>query len=201
VLAAHAGWDGERTRGSSALEDWADVIVTLVRDHDDDQLRFLRAEGRDVLVDEDRLDYHPETRSLVLAGAGSRKNAAKTRHLEQLLPAVVAIVKASPGLTGYKIGQALREDGQAFQKGDESKAASLAVERGLLDCAPGPRNSTRYFEAHNSPPPRPPHTSPMGNSDDLPTKTDLHLMRGEPCPSCNVYPQLAGHAQSCQETA
>ena len=28
ILTAHAGWNGERTRGASALEDWADVIVT-----------------------------------------------------------------------------------------------------------------------------------------------------------------------------
>jgi len=28
ILTAHAGWDGERTRGSSVLEDWADSVVT-----------------------------------------------------------------------------------------------------------------------------------------------------------------------------
>jgi sugar phosphate isomerase/epimerase len=39
ILSAHAGWNGERTRGASALEDWADTTITLVRDHDDDQLR------------------------------------------------------------------------------------------------------------------------------------------------------------------
>ena len=45
ILTAHAGWNGERTRGASALEDWADVVITLVRDPDNDQVRYLRAEG------------------------------------------------------------------------------------------------------------------------------------------------------------
>ena len=82
ILTAHAGWNGERTRGASALEDWADSIVTLTRDKDDDQIRYLRAEGRDVLVDEDRLDFNPNTRVLSLSGTGSRKAAAKARNLD-----------------------------------------------------------------------------------------------------------------------
>ena len=28
-LSAHAGWNGERTRGASSLEDWADSIITI----------------------------------------------------------------------------------------------------------------------------------------------------------------------------
>jgi hypothetical protein len=31
VLSAHAGWNGERTRGASALEDWADSIITMTK--------------------------------------------------------------------------------------------------------------------------------------------------------------------------
>jgi hypothetical protein len=210
ILAAHAGWEGERTRGSSALEDWADVIVTLVRDRDEDQIRFLRAEGRDVLVEEDRLDFDPTTRSLTLAGAGSRKNAARVRHLDQLIPAVVEVVKATPGSSGYKIGQALRETGLAFQKGNESKAAKLAVERGLLTCEPGPRNSTTYTIPR---PPRSPQTSPTGRSDDLPDlpskgevvlgevdSTHLPTFTGQtPRPDCGAdldHPPNAGCASS-----
>ncbi len=45
VLTAHAGWDGERTRGSSALEDWADAVVYLTRDKENEKLRFFRAIG------------------------------------------------------------------------------------------------------------------------------------------------------------
>lgn len=143
ILAAHAGWNGERTRGASALEDWADVIVTVTRDADDD--RFLRAEGRDVTVEEDRLDYDAATRALSLAGVGSRKATANVRHLETLLPAVVELVTNRPGRTGYGIEQALRDGGHAFQKGDGSKVARMAVERGLLDSTSGRRNSVMYL--------------------------------------------------------
>ncbi len=170
VLAAHAGWDGERTRGSSALEDWADSIVTLVRDKDSDGDRYLRAEGRDVLVEEDRLDYDPATRTLTLAGAGSRANASKTRQLEELIPAVVAIVRENSMITGYGIGQRLRDAGVAFSKGDESKAASLAVDRGLLGAEAGARNARCYFVPQNTPPPSPPPTSPVGRSGDSPPR-------------------------------
>jgi len=151
ILSAHAGWDGERTRGASALEDWADSIITIVRDRDDDQLRFLKAEGRDVLVEEDRLDYDPSTRRLTLAGAGSRKHAARTRHLDELVPLVVGAVTAEPGLTGYKLQKVLREAGASYQRGDEVKAAKLAVERGQLVVEDGPRNSKRYSPAPTYP--------------------------------------------------
>jgi hypothetical protein len=58
ILTAHAGWDGERTRGSSALEDWPDSIVNMTRDEDTDA-RFIKADGRDVDVPEDRLTTTP----------------------------------------------------------------------------------------------------------------------------------------------
>ena len=66
ILNAHAGWDGERTRGASALEDWADSIITLVTDPEDKAVRFMRAVGRDIEVDEDRLRYDQHTRTLSL---------------------------------------------------------------------------------------------------------------------------------------
>jgi hypothetical protein len=166
VLAAHAGWDGERTRGSSALEDWADSIITMVRDKDDDQGRFLRAEGRDVLVDEDRLDFEPTTRTLTLAGAGSRKTAAKTRHLEELIPIVVAIVKGDPGISGYKVEQTLRGQGTHFQRGDHSKALAAAVERRLIRFDPGARNAKNYHPATTYP--DLPRHAPSGVRGDLP---------------------------------
>jgi len=76
ILTAHAGWNGERARGASAIEDWADSIVYLKRDENtDDQARYLSAQGRDVDVEEDRLEFDPDTRRLTLTGAGSRRRA------------------------------------------------------------------------------------------------------------------------------
>jgi len=156
ILTAHAGWEGERTRGASALEDWADSIITLVRDKDDEQVRYLRAEGRDVLVEEDRLNFDTTTRTLSLSGGGSRKSTAKSRALDELVPAVVEAVKASPGITGYGLRNVFRETGVSFRTGDESAAARVAVERGLIMAEDGPRNSKIYRPtphlSHLSPP-------------------------------------------------
>jgi len=151
VLTVHAGWNAERTRGASAVEDWADSIITLVRDKDDDQRRFLRAEGRDVLVDEDRLDFDADTRTLTLAGAGSRKQVSKSRNVDDLVPAVVSAVTAAPGMSGYKLTRALRDAGMSFNNGDELAAARVAVEGGQLTVEVGARNAKRYHPAPDLP--------------------------------------------------
>jgi AAA domain len=145
ILSAHAGWNGERTRGSSALEDWADVILTMTRDPDDDSLRFLKAEGRDVDLAEDQLAFDPDTRTLSLAGTGSRKMSRDGRRLDELVTAVMEQVTAAPGINGTELGVALKDAGVSFQKGDERKAARAGVDAGYLSVEAGPRNSKRYF--------------------------------------------------------
>ncbi len=176
VLAAHAGWDGERTRGASALEDWADSIITLVRDKEDDQGRFLRAEGRDVLVDEDRLDFDPSTRTLSLSGAGSRKKAAKTRSVDDLVPEVVLAVSAAPGISGNKLAAALRLRGASFQKGDELKAVTQAVVAGQLRMVEGPRMAKLYHPPLTSPDiPRHPPQGHVTTSPDIPYRGEVVL--------------------------
>src|SRR5665811_2371792 len=132
VLTAHAGWNGERTRGSSALEDWADVILTMTRDADDESLRFLRAEGRDVELAEDRLDFDSSTRTLSLAGTGSRKMSHDAKRLDELVLAVVEQVTVTPAINGSELGEALKSVGGSFQEGDERKAARAAVDAGRL---------------------------------------------------------------------
>jgi AAA domain len=200
ILSAHAGWDGERTRGASALEDWADVIVTLVRDRDDDQVRYLRAEGRDVLVDEDRLDYDPAARALSMAGSGSRKATAKARHVEDLVPAVVEVVERTPGVTGYGLTKELRAAGQSFQHGDEIRAVRMAVDRQLLRVEAGPRNSKMYYLSPTYPDLPPP--TPTGTGADLPRPPlyrrggqrggeDTDLPQPSTSPVCRVAAQPA----------
>jgi hypothetical protein len=131
VMTVHAGWDGERTRGSTALEDWPDSIVTMTRDAEAGE-RFLRAEGRDVDLDEDRLDYDPETRRLRLSGAGSRQQVRQSERGERLARLVAEIVPAQPGINVTGIEAALRERGESLQKGDTSKACHLAEKRGTI---------------------------------------------------------------------
>lgn len=143
-LTAHAGWTAERTRGSSALEDWPDVTITLTRDKDDQTVRYLAAEGRDVLLEEDRLDFDPVTRELTLSGAGSRKQARASQHHAELVGAVVEVVTTSPGINTSGIETVLREGGHGFQRGDVGKAGRAATAAGLLRQEHGPRNSVLW---------------------------------------------------------
>jgi len=165
ILAAHAGWDGERTRGSSALEDWADSIVTLVRDKDDETQRFLKATGRDVDVDEAQLGFDPTTRLLSLTGAGSRRQARDAKKIDDLVLAVVQQVAASPGINGTGLGVALRAAGAPFQRGDEIKAARIATNAGRLRIEDGARGAKLYFLSDV---PRRPPTSPTGGPGTSP---------------------------------
>jgi hypothetical protein len=142
ALTAHAGWNHDHTRGSSALEDWPDAIVWLTRDPDTDQ-RFLRAEGRDVQVEEDQLAYDSVTRHLRLTGAGSRQDAREAAHLDALVDGIVELVQAYPvGLNVSQLREQLRDAGHSFQREDVGHAAKQAASRGLIRQAPGPRNST-----------------------------------------------------------
>lgn len=94
LLAAHAGWDGERTRGASALEDWGDTIITLTKD--DEDRRYLRAIGRDVDVDEDELVMDEATRVLSLTGLGGRKRQNRDRKVTNLSVYVARVVEQLP---------------------------------------------------------------------------------------------------------
>lgn len=157
ILSTHAGWDGERSRGSTALEDWADVIITLVRDRETPSARFLRAEGRDVSLDEDQLEHDPDTRTLTLAGAGSRKASSKQRQVEALTPAVLNLLRdAGTQLSGNQLDTALRqlinrgELDAKFTKGDGARAAQLLERRGMVASEDGARGA-RLFVVITSP--------------------------------------------------
>ncbi len=156
VLSAHAGWNGERTRGSSALEDWADTIIQLTFGRDGDEQdskdRYFRAFGRLGDVDEDRLDFDPSTRRLNLAGVGSRRTVAKTQHIDALVEPVVSAVKANPGAGVAEIIAELRKAGVCFQDRDVSKAGKLAAERGLIELRPlGKGKRTEHYPTPSNP--------------------------------------------------
>jgi AAA domain/Bifunctional DNA primase/polymerase, N-terminal len=151
ILTAHAGWNQERTRGSSALEDWADSIITMTRDdsEDADDERYLRAIGRDVDLEEDQLNYDPTTRTLTLAGTGSRKTAKNTRRDDQLDKAVLEVATAEPGLNTTQLGEKVKEAGVGFQRGDIGHSAGRLVDKGHLRLEPGPRGAKQYYPTEN----------------------------------------------------
>lgn len=144
ILTAHAGWNGERTRGSSSLEDWADSIVTMtLGSGDDDKSRYLRAIGRDVSVDEDRLHFDPDTRLLSLTGGGSRKEATRNAKVETLVAGVCDFLNENPGASFGDINTSVQG-----RQADKRSAIELAESRGLLrrDVG-GPGKPTKHFRA------------------------------------------------------
>jgi len=154
MLTAHAGWNGERTRGSSALEDWADVILTMTRDADDDSLRFLRAEGRDVDLAEDQLAFDPGTRTLSLAGTGSRKKGKTDRKTAELAVLAIRAARDKPGIGVAEMVAAIRlmDDAPTFQDRDVSKAARRAADLGHLRLeGGGPGKKTSHFATPSNP--------------------------------------------------
>lgn len=134
ALSVHAGWVGDRSRGSSALEDWGDSIITLTRkkageseESEEEGHRYLRAEGRDVDVDEDRLEFDPATRLLRLTGMGSRRQATINVRVHSLIPMVVAYVNENPACSQRSL-----EADLPARREDIRKAAEMASQQGLI---------------------------------------------------------------------
>lgn len=193
ILTAHAGWDGDRTRGSSALEDWPDVVVTLTRGRDGDDGRYLRAFGRDVDVEEDRLDYDPTTRRLALSGAGGRAQTTRAARGEALLTHVVRIVGLMPGANVSEIERRLKADGIASQKGDVSQAVSAAETSGVLVTGSGPRGARRVYLPTYPDVPRPtPGVRQMPTYPDLPRPTPGVRDRPTPTPPIGGWGRSTG---------
>ena len=120
VLATHAGWDGERSRGASALEDWGDTIITLTRDKDDDTKRFMKANGRDVDIEEDELFMDPITRILSRSGNGPRDPRKNSNaRVEKLALGTIRAITANPGCSRADVKRALADmdDMPALPKG------------------------------------------------------------------------------------
>lgn len=143
VLAAHTGWNGERTRGSTALEDWPDSIMRLTKD--DSGVRFVSAEGRDVEVAEDRLDFDPATRRLTMAGTGGRSKAKRSDREEALKGAVRMAVAAVPDMYVAEVEAWLKEQGTPTgRSGSVAAALTAAVVDGDLVMREGERNRKHY---------------------------------------------------------
>lgn len=125
-LTAHAGWTAEHSRGASALEDWPDSIITLSRD--DQNERFLSAIGRDVEVEEDRLNFDPDTRTLSMSGEGARKQLADAHRHEETREEIVELLRNHPeGLSGTQMTIDLDRRDAAF-----TASRNSLVDDGLL---------------------------------------------------------------------
>jgi len=146
ILTAHAGWTAnERARGSSALEDWADSVVTLTTNPD--RRRFIKALGRDVDIDEDELNYNPDTRLLAVSGTGGRAQADHRSKVDDLVHSVCAYLKDNPGSSTKGV-----VEGVTGRNADIREALTTAVELGLITKAgEGAGNAVRHWLAGGGP--------------------------------------------------
>lgn len=145
ILTAHAGWKGERTRGSSALEDWADSVIMLTANPE--RRRFIRAFGRDVDVNEDELTLDPVTRVLGMSGSGGSEQVAHRTKVDDLVDSVCTYLKDSPGSTTHAVVV-----GVTGRNADVREALNTAVELGLITkYGGGPGKAVNYWLAGGGP--------------------------------------------------
>lgn len=143
VLTNHTGWNTGRGRNSTALEDWPDSIMTIEKDKDS-EARFVSAIGRDVSLEQDRLEFDARARALRLTGDGGMAELRGARAREVLVGAVVELVTAKPGITSGDLEDALKERGHRFQNGEGSKAARDAADQKLIRITKDGRSNHHY---------------------------------------------------------
>ncbi|MCC7032737.1 MAG: AAA family ATPase [Acidobacteria bacterium] len=148
AIAVHAGYgEGGHARGASRLGDHCDVQWFLLKApkprrkssdeaEEEDERRFFRAEGRDVLVPEQALDFAQETNTLTLSGGGSRvqvqRNATLTAVLDYLR-------EQSEPVSQAKILAALKDKG--LSKDPVVAAIRLGKKHHDIVVTPGPGKS------------------------------------------------------------
>lgn len=149
VLNVHAGWNADRSRGASAIEDHPDSIIWL-RPGDrekGDRSTYIEARGRDVDVDEMQLAFDPSTYRLSLTGEGSRREVKQAQKRSDLEPEILRLVTAKPGINSGAITVGLKERGNSFQKGAENDALRAMRAAGRIGWKKGPNNASLWYPA------------------------------------------------------
>ena len=149
VLNVHAGWNADRSRGASALEDHPDSIIWLKPGDREkgDRSTYIEAKGRDVDVEEMQLAFDPATYRLSLTGEGSRREVKLAQKQSDLEPAILRLVAAEPGINTKGITENLRTSRVPFQKGDETKALKAMLDAGRIGWRKGERNASLWYPA------------------------------------------------------
>ena len=91
LIAAHTGRNAEqgnnRARGASRFDDWVDARWMLTKDTDGQ--RWFTADGRDVQLDESRLDWDENNRTQIIH-IGIGKKETKTEKVDDIILAILA---------------------------------------------------------------------------------------------------------------
>lgn len=117
----------ERARGAARLDDWADARWILTKEN---ERRYFYAEGRDVQVAEQGLDYDNETRRLTTV-SGSRTEDHLSQKVEKALQVAVEVVANNDGITATELRKKMTGDSTHHNDG-----VRAAIERGLISETP-----------------------------------------------------------------
>jgi hypothetical protein len=120
IMIVHAGWDGTRSRGASTLEDHPDSIIYLEKQADN--VRTLRAEGRDVLVEIGELGFDEKTMSLVFKGPITLQT-----RVEKTSKLVLDLIKKSGPMSATDLTRNLKRN-----KDDVRDARELLLREGKI---------------------------------------------------------------------
>lgn len=94
LIAAHTGRNAEqgnnRARGASRFDDWVDARWMLTKDQDGQ--RWFQADGRDVSIDESKLDWDEQTRQQIIHIGEGKKQISQGTIDDQ----IIAIFKEHP---------------------------------------------------------------------------------------------------------
>jgi hypothetical protein len=136
ILVHHAGHNGERSRGDSALRGWPEVewhIVRLASDPDKEAEmnapRYFRAYGRDVDVPERRLEYDAQTRRLSIGANSTRKADQAAQKEAEIESAILEAITAAPGTAKSKVPALLVERGSGRRRTDVLAAVDRLIAR------------------------------------------------------------------------
>lgn len=154
ILTAHAGWNGERARGSSGLYDWPDSIVRITKTQDGtrflDTVKVRDGEGLEPHV----LDYDPSTHRLVIGQVGTPKQVAVADKAAEWCPKVAQAVAAQGGaVAGFKnLKVACRALGWTGSDDVLREAARRAEASGLIAVQGAEGQAKTYLSATPSDP-------------------------------------------------
>lgn len=133
VMLVHAGHEGKRIRGATALNDHPDSIWYLTTDEAGN--RYFSAIGRDVDVPEGHLSLDMGTYDITYTGEG--RSLRKVSSQKELL---ISFVESHPGCKAKDIDEVL-----TGTKESKIRLRSELVKEGLLVTEKGFRNAVNYF--------------------------------------------------------
>lgn len=135
IVVHHSGWNGERSRGASAIEDWAMVVAGLrTNEGQQDGPRYFDAFGRLGVLPQDELSFDPSTGALTLTGHGGKRAANKASRVASLVtPATEWFRAQTEPATQRQMVAALRAEGYSLSNDIQRELIKALRDSGTIE--------------------------------------------------------------------